>query len=91
VSGCGLDSTYWGLGPVAGFCEYGNENSSSIKGGKVFDHMRNYHLLRRAMFHGIKGLCSFLFSMTCTVERTVYDMSTYSFDKRLYADGLSKA
>jgi hypothetical protein len=29
LGGCGLDSTSSGQGPVAGYCEYGDEPSSS--------------------------------------------------------------
>jgi hypothetical protein len=34
VGRCGLYASGSRWGPVAGFCEGGNENSGSIKGGK---------------------------------------------------------
>jgi hypothetical protein len=37
VGRCGLDSSVSGYGPVAGSCEYSNEPSNSIKGGKFLE------------------------------------------------------
>jgi hypothetical protein len=33
-----------GGGPLAGFCEHGNEPSDSIKCGEFLDHLIDYHL-----------------------------------------------
>jgi hypothetical protein len=41
---CGLDSYDSGL--VVGFCEHGNEHSSSIKGGE-FDYLSDCLLLKK--------------------------------------------
>jgi hypothetical protein len=37
VGRCGLGSSDLGLGPVAGWCEHGNEPGSSIKGEEFLD------------------------------------------------------
>jgi hypothetical protein len=34
---CGLDSSGSDYGPVAGYCEYGNEPSSTVKGREFLD------------------------------------------------------
>jgi hypothetical protein len=42
-----LDSPGPGQGPVAGFCERGNETSISIKGGKFLVYLKDYWLLKK--------------------------------------------
>jgi hypothetical protein len=37
VGMCVLDASSSGKGPVAGFCEHGNEPSGSVKGGLFLD------------------------------------------------------
>jgi hypothetical protein len=37
VEWCALVSTASGLGPVAGFCEYGDETWGFLKGGELLD------------------------------------------------------
>jgi hypothetical protein len=37
VVSCGLDESGSCYGPLAGFCERGNEPSGSIKGGEFLD------------------------------------------------------
>jgi hypothetical protein len=44
---CGLDSTVKELGPVADFCEHGNERSGSIKCGILYEELRQDQLLRK--------------------------------------------
>jgi hypothetical protein len=39
MSGCGLDSTASGQGPVAGSCEHDNEPSGSIEGGDLVEQL----------------------------------------------------
>jgi hypothetical protein len=37
----GVDSSGWGLGPVASSCEHGNEPSGSTEVGKFTDQLRD--------------------------------------------------
>jgi len=46
VLSCGLDSSGSGQGPVADSCERGNEPSSSIKGEKFLDWLRDYEFFK---------------------------------------------
>jgi hypothetical protein len=39
VGGCELDASGSGLGPVMGCCEYDNEPSGSVKGGKFLHYV----------------------------------------------------
>jgi hypothetical protein len=42
VESCPLDSSGSGQGPVAGYCEHGNEPSGSIKGGVFIEYLIGY-------------------------------------------------
>jgi hypothetical protein len=42
VERCGVDASASGDGPLAGFCEHGNEHSGSIKGGQFRDWLSDY-------------------------------------------------
>jgi len=42
-----LDTNDTGYGPVAGFCEHGNEPSGSIKSGKFLDQLSDCQLLKK--------------------------------------------
>jgi hypothetical protein len=37
VSGCGLDMSGLGQGPLVGFCEHSNESSGSIRGREFLE------------------------------------------------------
>jgi hypothetical protein len=41
VGRCALDTSDSRQGPVAGYCEYGNEPLGSIKGGQFLDKLRD--------------------------------------------------
>jgi hypothetical protein len=43
----GLDRSDWGLGPLYGFCEHGNEFSGSIKSWKLLAML--HELLKKMM------------------------------------------
>lgn len=40
MGGCGLDPFFSGQGPVAEFCEYGDEPFDSIKGEEFVDQLK---------------------------------------------------
>jgi hypothetical protein len=39
VDRCGLDASELEQGPVAGYCDHGNEPSGSMKGGEFLDRL----------------------------------------------------
>jgi hypothetical protein len=48
-----LDSPGSGKGPVAGFCENGNEPSGSIKKQVFFDKLNVYQLSKNVLHHAV--------------------------------------
>jgi hypothetical protein len=47
VGNSALDPSDKGQGPVAGFCEYSNETSGSIKGCKFHNYVSDSQLLKK--------------------------------------------
>jgi hypothetical protein len=54
---CGLDSAGSGYSPVAGFCEYGNETSGSMKVREFIDCLSNISFSRKILLHVDNGNC----------------------------------
>jgi hypothetical protein len=47
IFGYGLNSSDSGQGPVAGFCEHGNEPFGSVKGEQLLDWLNDCQLLMK--------------------------------------------
>jgi hypothetical protein len=70
---------------VAGFCEFGNDGSYSIKGGEFIDHLSDYQLLNfnSAQFmHAESGMKYLYSSMKCRVKLKSFSLSHLNISTR---------
>jgi hypothetical protein len=59
VGECGLDASASGQGPVAGFCEHGNEPSDPVEGREFLDYLSGYRFSRRILLHVVTYLLGY--------------------------------